>query len=337
MSKTLKGYFAAACAAVVLITVLCGCEKPLKRYSISYTDTFDTVTAFSAYCSSYDEFSEAANAVHTELLRLHSIFDIYSSDSRVYKLNSESKLESADKELIELIELGKEYYNLSGGKLNVACGSVLSVWHEARAEGALPKADALKEAAEHMDISKVLVSGEDISISDQSLSIDLGALAKGYAAEKAAEKAIERGLTSFLLDLGGNIKAVGKKPNGECWTVGIKNPYVEGEADSQILTAVKASDVSVVTSGDYERFFEVDSKRYSHIIDPDTLYPAELYRSVTVITADSSNADALSTSLFCMSLEDGKELAAKMDAEVMWVFSDGSCEKTEGFEKYEKK
>lgn len=337
MSKTLKGLLAAACAAVVLITMLSGCQMPLKRYSISYTDTFDTVTVFSAYCSSYDEFSEAANAVHAELLRLHSVFDIYSETSSVYRLNSESKLESADKELIELTALGKEYYNLSGGKLNIAAGSLLRLWHQARAEDVLPNADALIKAAEHIDISKVAISDDDIIISDPDLTLDFGALAKGYAADKAAEKAIECGLTSFLLDLGGNIKAVGKKPDGEYWTVGIKNPDVKGEVDSQILTAVNALDVSVVTSGDYERFFEVDGKRYSHIIDPDTFYPAQLYRSVTVIAAESKIADALSTSLFCMSLEDGKALAKSLDAQVMWVTADGICEKTEGFIEYEKK
>lgn len=151
------------------------------------------------------------------------------------------------------------------------------------------------------------------------MSIDVGSIAKGYAADCAAEVASSYGLTSFALDLGGNVKTVGEKPTGK-WVIGIQNP------DGGILKTVEVADQSVVTSGDYERYTVIDGETYSHIIDPETLYPANLYRSVTVICESSSLGDALSTSLFCMDVESGKALAEECGVEVLWVFEDGTTE-----------
>ncbi len=319
------------CVAFALL-LLTGCEAYPKRFSATYTDVFDTVTEFTAYCGTEEEFEALSEAVHGELKRLHEIFDIYNSyeglDNAKALNDAAGKSVEPPAELIELINSGKEWYTLSGGKLNIAFGSVLSEWHHCREEGVLPDPVLLKELAEHCDISLVKADGGNIALGDPNMSLDLGAMAKGYAAQKAAELAESLGGKRFALSVGGNIVTRGEKPSGK-WEIGIQDP------DGGILTTVKVAGEAVVTSGDYQRYYEVGGVRYHHIIDPDTLYPAALWRSVTVIAENSADADALSTSLFLLPLEEGKALAEKFGAEALWVSPDGSVIRTEGFSDYE--
>lgn len=172
-------------------------------------------------------------------------------------------------------------------------------------------------ASEHMDISLVGIDQGTVSLGDSETSLDVGAVAKGYACESVARIIKDMGIESYAIDLGGNVKIGGTKPDGDNWVIGIRDP------DGGIFTTVGLCDMSVVTSGDYERFAEIDGVRYSHIIDPRTLYPAKLYRSVTVICDNSAAADALSTALFCMDVESGKKLAEQENAEVLWIGIDG--------------
>lgn len=333
------------CAALVLLS---GCKSTPERYSAVYTDVFDTVTEFTAYCGSQQEFDKLSEAAHAELLRLHRIFDIYNSYDGVtnaYTLNVNSGgfpsepididesmlfyiLTDSSPELLEVITMAKEWYDLTGGRLNIAMGSVLSLWHDCREAGILPDADELLERAKHCDFDDVVIENGCVFLNDPELSFDFGALAKGYAAEKTAQLLESMGDCSFALSVGGNVVIRGEKPTGK-WEIGVENP------DGGILAVVKISDVAIVTSGDYQRYFEVDGVRYHHIIDSETLYPASLWRSVTIICDDSGTADALSTALFCMPLEEGKELLKKFDAEALWVGIDGEITRSEGFGSYE--
>lgn len=312
----------AVLTALLLLLPTTGCGSSLSRYEAVYTDLFDTDCTFTTYCSSDEEFETASEAVYAELSRLDALFDIYEGGEGSLKdLNDNKILENASSDILELLDIGLLFYDLSGGQLNIAMGSVLSLWHEARETGVLPEDSALTEASLHCDISNLIVDGDTVTLSDPDMSIDVGSIAKGYAADKAAEVASSLGLESFALDLGGNVKTVGKKPTGK-WVIGIRDP------DGGILKTVEVSDQSVVTSGDYERYTEIEGVTYSHIIDPQTLYPAGLYRSVTVICESSSLGDALSTALFCMDLEAGKALAEECGVEVIWVYADGSTDAT---------
>lgn len=318
----MKRLLPALWAVLLSLSILCGCEKaPPERFQTSYADVFDTVCTFTAYCDSEEQFESVSESLHEELLRLHRLFDIYygPSEGGLLALNRDGYLENPDKDIESLLELGKEYYELSGGKLNIAMGSVLSLWHDARENSVLPDKDELTQASMHMDISGLIIEDGKITLSDPEMRIDVGAIAKGYAAQKAAELIRDLGIGNFALDLGGNIKTSGSKPDGD-WNIGVRDP------NGGILTGIKAKDLSIVTSGDYERFFELDGVRYSHIISPDTLYPADMYRSVTVVCESSADGDALSTSLFCMDFESGKALCEKLKIRAIWVLPDGSTQ-----------
>ena len=326
----MKKIFSIICAALVLLS---GCQPTPKRYSAVYTDVFDTMTEFTAYCGSQEEFDKLSDAAHGELLRLHKIFDIYNPYDGVantYLLNSAEDGTAVEvaPELLELIASAKEWYELTGGRLNAAMGSVLSLWHDCREAGVLPDTDELKRRAGHCDFGDVVIESGTVILNDPELSLDFGAFAKGYAAEKTAQLLEDMGCENFVLSVGGNVVTRGEKDTGK-WQIGVENP------DGGILTAVKISDAAIVTSGDYQRYFEADGVRYHHIIDPETLYPASLWRSVTIICGDSGTADALSTALFCMPLEEGKALLERFGAEALWVDANGGVTRTEGFNSYE--
>ena len=165
------------------------------------------------------------------------------------------------------------------------------------------------------------------------MSLDVGALGKGYATERAAEMLISRGVTSYVLNVGGNIRAIGEKVSGQGWVTGITNP--DKTSDEAFVCKVVIKNVSLVTSGDYERYYTVNGTRYHHIIDPETNMPSEYFSSVSVFTLDSGLADALSTALFCMSYEEGKALVASIGGvDVIWVTKNGDMLYTEGVSFY---
>ena len=167
-------------------------------------------------------------------------------------------------------------------------------------------------------------------ISDPAASLDVGALGKGYATERAADYLREDGAESYVLNVGGNIRIIGAKPDGSGWVTGIRDP---SGAEKDFAISLRLQDTACVTSGVYERYFVVDGQRYHHIIDKDTLYPAGDFASLTVLTKDSGLADALSTALFCMSYEQGLALAEQLEGvEVLWIFPDGGIKYTQGVE-----
>jgi len=316
-----------------------------EKYTAHYYDAFDTDITLIGYCSSADEFELYSGYAGSRLEELHRLFDIYhvySEPANAGKINSLAGVESVkvSDELFELVTLGVKMYYMTSGRVNIAMGSVLKQWHAVRelnaafpGMGQLPEPEALKAAAEHTDIGNIVLDEENSSIflSDPEMSLDLGAVAKGYAVEKLAEELKELGWEAFAINAGGNIRTAGEKPDGSSWRVAIVDPA--SATGGEYVAAVNTSDTAVVTSGVNQRSFFYEGRRYHHIIDPDTLIPEERFLSVTVIYPDSALADALSTALFNMELADGRALAEKyMGAEVLWVLPDGKLEYTPGFD-----
>ena len=328
-----------------LLILLPGCRKTgnassqsalVKPQGRAYFDLFDTVSYIYSYKGdSEEEFLANADEAYYTLLHYHRLFDIYheyEGMNNLCTINSNPGVEvEVDDDLLEFLLYCRKMYSVTKGEMNVMMGSVLSLWHDARysEEPYLPSDEALGEASLYTGFDYLLIDEEKKSVTLLSprASIDVGAVGKGYATEKAAEVLKERGAESYVLNIGGNIRIIGTKSDGSGWRTGIRDPK---NPDSSFVVELTLSDTSCVTSGSYERYFTVDGVRYSHIIDKDTLYPASYFDSVTVVTPSSALADTLSTALFTMPYEEGLELASSLSVDVVWVFTDGSVKYTDG-------
>lgn len=348
--KVLK-YGKVLCAICMILSVLpalsgCGGEKSEDPKGKSYFSYFDTVSYIYSYAGDsaerFDELSAEAFAILGEYHRYFDIYHEYAGTNNLCTLNKNAGGDAitVDEKLIDFLLYTKELYTLTDGEINVMLGAVLSPWHECReaalddpASACIPDEAVLLEANKHTDISLLEIDRENctVRITDPDASIDVGAVGKGYATEMAAQRLIELGADSYVLNIGGNIRIIGIRPDGTGWTTGIKDPQAP---DENFAVKLNISDISCVTSGVYERYFTVDGVRYHHIIDKDTLYPAEYFTSLTVLAKDSGLADALTTALFCMPIEEGRALAESLDGvEVIWILPDGNIEFTAGAEK----
>ncbi len=324
---------------VVSMVVFRGEEKTKEETIYGYFDTVTTVYSYAG--DSKAEFEKNCLLAEETLEYYHKLFDIYNGYEGVaglYEINRNAGVApvSVSEDMIDFLEFCKAAYEITGGEVNVAMGAVLSLWHDAREAAAddpdnatLPDSGAISEAALHCDINNLIIDREGMTVflSDPRMSLDVGAIGKGYAVERTAEVLIAEGVSGYVLDVGGNIRVIGEKPSGDGFKTGIKDPT--GRSENGYAEIIEIKDTSAVTSGDYERAYTVGGKSYGHIIDRDSLAPPSFFASVTVITEDSGLADALSTALFCMELEKGLSLVSSLDGvEAVWVRSDGGVIKS---------
>lgn len=332
-------------ALFLLTLLLTGCAAPTAQekqtvYEASFLSLFDTVTVVKGPAESKEAFDSVARTVQEDLTHYHQLFDVYNNYEGLNNLKTVNDMAGigpvvVEKAVIDLLKDCRSYYELSGGKVNVAMGGVLKLWHDARNAGIndpvnakLPDMTALQAAAEHVGFDAVVIdeAASTVCITDALVQLDVGAVAKGWAAQQVAEKMPP----NMLLSVGGNVCATGPKTKaGDPWVIGVQNPDGAGEA---YLHTLYVTGGSYVTSGDYQRAYMVDGKFYHHIIDPDTLMPSNYWRSVTVICDDSGLADALSTALFVLPREDGQKLLDACGAMAMWVDSQGEIFYSPGFE-----
>ena len=331
------------CWLLLVSLLLSGCslrqEPEKKQYTATFLTLFDTVTSIVGRDESEEAFREKSQQVHDALLEYHQLFDIYNSYEGINNLktvNDQAGIApvKVDRRVIDLLLDCKQYYELTGGKVNVAMGSVLYLWHEARNAGIddpanayLPDAEKLQEAALHRDLDAVVIdeAASTVFITDPQVRLDVGAIAKGWSVQRVCETAP----SGLLISVGGNVCATGpKEEDGTPWVVGVQDP----DGGDTYLNTLYLSGGSVVTSGDYQRSYVVDGEVYHHIIDPETLFPSTLWRSVTILCDDSGLADALSTALFLLPQAEGQALLTECQAEAMWVDREGNCFYSPGFE-----
>lgn len=347
----IKRWIGAVLCLIVSVSALSSCAKPVEApqtQAKSYYDFFDTVSVISSYAGdTKEEFAANSEAVASLLGEYHKLFDIYYEYSGINNLKTVNKNAGkepvkVDPRLIDFLLYAKEMYALTDGTTNIAMGAVLGLWHDAREIGRddpqnafVPTFDALSQASKHTDIDNLIIDKENgtVFLADPEMSLDVGALGKGYATEKAAQLLMQRGVSSYVLNIGGNIRAIGEKITGEGWTTGITNP--DKSSNESFVCRVSIKDISLVTSGNYERYYVADGKNYHHIIDPQTNMPAEYFASVSVFAKDSGLADALSTALFCMSYEDGLKVIRDIGGiDAVWVTLDGELKFTDGVDFY---
>lgn len=344
-----KRFFCLIITLLLIVGILCSCtpENEKNKYTTHSMDYFDTVITITGYEKSQEEFDAVANDMLAQLAEYHKLYSIYHRFDGIENLCTINELVegvhrtvTVDRRIIDMLLYAKEMYNTTNGIMNIAMGSVLSLWHDYRTigkdnpeEASLPPMESLKSAAEHTDIEKMVIDevNNTVTLIDPQMKLDVGAVAKGYATECVANNMEEKGVTGYVLNVGGNVRTIGSKADGTKWTVGVENPD-----SGDYLAYLKLEGQSVVTSGSYQRFYYVDGKPYHHIIHPETLMPATGYLSVSIICNDSGLGDALSTALFCLSQQDGLTLIESLDeVEAMWVTETGEKILSSGWKQYE--
>ena len=323
-------------AAAVFISI-CGCSRvtPSSTKYIAQGYALNTYVKVTLYGSGSDEIAGRAVDMCSEYERIFSRTD---EDSMLYRLNNAGSLtrkEAADDkgfdELTALVRSGIEYGKLTDGALDITIEPVSSLWKFGTDEAALPDAGQIADALTKVDYSKVEVTDDFIELN--GCRLDLGATAKGYIAGKICDYLIIEGVTGAIVDLGGNISCIGTKADGTGFSVGIKKPFDE---EGRMSLALDLSDMNIVTSGVYERYFYDNDILYHHILNPATGYPCENgLLSVTVISADAAQCDALSTGCFVLGMDKAKELVEGLDG-VYAVFIDDNYDVyyTKGTERF---
>lgn len=345
--KRIKAYIILPLSVILLLSGA-GCAGRMEKYSYEFMGTFDTMIQFIGYARNKDAFMEMAQKGQKRFEELHQLYDIYHDYpglNNIKTINDKAGLEPVpvQKEILDIISFSIDWYEKTGGSVNIALGPVLSIWHEYRDEGLadpdrarIPDMELLKAAYEKSDIDKIIVDEDNgtVFLAEEGMKLDMGAVAKGYSTEMVAQELIDQGYDSFAISGGGNVRVVGTPKDGKRpkWSIGIQDPDGnEFIPDRDLLDLAYVSDTSVVTSGDYQRYYVVDDKRMHHLIDPTTLMPAGYYRAVTVITQDSGAADFLSSTLFLLPYDKSLALAESLEGvEALWVMPDREIRATEG-------
>ena len=322
--------------------------EELTRYQGFFMDVFDTFTDIIIYTTDEETAQEITDFVYEDLLTYHQLYNIYDDFEGVNNIktindNAGIAPVKVDAKIIDLLQYVLTLNETLGTNVNIAMGSVLRLWHDARIhstnvpnEAYIPDMEALKQAAAHIDPQNIVIDVENstVFLKDANTSIDVGAVGKGYAVERIAEDMENRGVTCALLSVGGNVRAVGMKEGG--FVIGVQNP--DYHAENQSITRIAINDASFVTSGDYQRFFVVDDVKYNHVINPNTLMPATNVASVSILTKDSGFADYMSTTLFTLTVEAGLKLVETIpNTEALWITHEGEMIRSSGFADFEVK
>ena len=353
MKHNTKRIFSLALAVVLTLSLFTGCSgsrSKYTKYNGTIWDSFDTIISIVSYHENQTQFDNFMNTARERYQYYHRLFDIYSDypdmvNAKTINDNAGIQPVKVEPELFDLIRFSIEWYEKTNGNVNIAMGSVLKIWHDVRTyaefnDPILPDMAELEAANQHTSIENIVLDEENMTvyITDPECSIDLGAVAKGYATELICDELGEK-YANFAISAGGNVRVNGHPMDGRTrWGIGIQNPIVDDNyqmVGGNLDLAFLYGDQSLVCSGGYQRFFVHEGKRYHHLIDPVTLFPKNTYDGVTVLCEDSGMADALSTAIFMLEPQDAINFMNTIpDAECIVVMENETIMMTEGFKAY---
>lgn len=299
-------------------------QEPISKTSFKL-NTIITITLFdSTDASIIDECFALCD-------KYENLFSRTIKTSEIYKLNQSNKtFNDLSPETVELLQKSLYYGELSKGAFDITLEPITSLWNFGSEHQRLPSQEEISSALLSIGYQNVILNNNSVTLKKENMGIDLGAIAKGYIADQIKEYLLSRSVESAIINLGGNILLVGEKPNGEAFNIGIQKPY---ENYSETIAVMELSDVSVVSSGIYERYFVEDGKYYHHILNPTTGYPYQNdLISVTIISKQSADGDALSTTCFALGLEKGLELIDSLeDTYAAFITKDDQLHYSKGF------
>lgn len=339
--------FASLAVLALIVSVIFYLQSPkqagkeVDTRSMTLIDVgFDTPVTLQA-TSTEDEFNQYLQIVKDTFIECNELFDVYHTYEDHTSLmeinqNAHGKPIEVDPRIIEVLNEAIKAHQINP-KFDISQGNLIQVWKQQfdAQTPVVPSDEEIKNAINPDSMDAIQVVDNTIELTNDTVALDFGAIAKGYTTQLAAQKLEEAGMQSGFINAGGNIVLIGQKTDGSDWRIGVQDP----ESSGSVLTFITDKPTSLVTSGDYQRYMEVDGKRYAHIIDPSTGYPSEYMRSVTVINDQSVHCDAMSTALFCVSVEEGLEICAQNDLQAIWVVDKGSLDlpadfQTEQFDIY---
>lgn len=313
------------------VLLLSGCSGLPKERNQTYTDTlFDTVIKIDIYDAIDDDVLKGCEDL---CKKYDTMFSNKIEDSEISKINhAGGNPVEVSKETITLIKKGIYYSELSNGVFDITIAPVSDLWDFKSEEPAVPTPDAIAGAVSHVNYNNIIIKDNTVRLTDPNAGIDVGAIAKGYIADRLKDYLKNQGVKHAMINLGGNVLAMGNKLDGSDYNIGIQKPFDETGAP---ITSVKISSKSVVTSGIYQRYFEADGKLYHHILNPSTGYPCENnLNSVTIITNSSLTADALSTTCFLLGYDKGMKLINQLDnVDAIFITNDNKLHYSRNFQK----
>ncbi len=336
------------------LLLLGGCQKKVEKFSgVTLKAGFDTFVQLVSYTENQKKFDSYMQNIESQFINYNNLFDIYNDYpnlNNVKTINDNAGIQpvEVDPAIIEMLLTAKEFYELSNGEFDVTMGATLKIWHNYRDAGIesnnagvlgkIPTNEELEEAraCRGWQFIEIDETKNTVYINNPCVSLDVGGIAKGFATEKVAQS-LENKMVAGIVNAGGNNRTMNIKPDKTDWVSAIENP----NGGNAVLQTNLHDSQSFVTSGDYQRFYYgEDGYIYHHIIDPTTDYPANYYRSVSIVVKNSGHADALSTSLYTVNIETGikiieeyNKLYPNTPASAIWIMDkDNTTEHKNGFE-----
>jgi len=327
MVAWLKQKFAILLLFSALVCIFSSCEKFVDSQVSEETFLLDTIIKITIYEGGSEEDIKECFAL---CRKYEKMFSRTIENSEISQINSR-KISQVSDETTELIKLALDCAELTEGAVDITIEPVSALWDFKSKPPALPNSEKIAEAVKHVGYEKVIQNGNTITFSDKYTRLDLGAIAKGYIADKLKEYLVSAGVTSAIINLGGNIQCIGQKSGKEKFGIGIQYPF-----KNESIAIAQIADMSMVTSGIYERYFKIDDIIYHHLLNPQTGLPVENnLLSVTIFCENSAIADALSTACFVLGYEKGFELIDDLDyVHAAFITADNEVHLTRDFESH---
>lgn len=293
-----------------MFVFLFSCSGPKEKIYKKNLILMDTLVTINVVSDSERTAEAAMDKAFAEIDRLDKLLNFFSEKSELSAINKNAGISPVpvSPDTLDLIEKALQVSERTNGAFDATIGPVVSLWDFPNNPVNPPPAASIKEKLKLVNYKWVVLdkTKSTVFLKEKGMLLDLGGIAKGYAADKAVEALKAQGIKSGLVSVAGDIKAFGLKPGGGEWVIGIKNPRQKNKED-EIIATVRLRDTAISTSGDYERYFIAEGRRYHHILDPKTGYPAEGCQSVSIVTKDGFNTDAFSTGIFVLGPEKGMQ------------------------------
>jgi FAD:protein FMN transferase len=326
---TLNTFRNSSLIILILLTTAFSCSTRKETVFKKTMPLMDTIVSITVVADSKDRAEKAMDKTFSEINRFGDHINFYSDRSELAEINRNAGIHAIKVSPETLDVIGKAVFAAehSGGAFDPTIGPVVKLWDFLKKNK--PTEIEIAHALPLVKYKDILIDTTDATVflKRRGMMIDLGGIAKGYAADLAVESLKKEGILSGLVSIAGDIRTFGVKPDNNPWTIGIKNPRQTGEKD-EIVAKIRLSDKAISTSGDYERYFIAEDKRYHHLLDPKTGMPASGCRSVSIVTDKAVDTDAFSTAVFILGPEKGMKLVEEMGIDAMIIDSNGTIHMT---------